>query len=297
MPIDLERKLGAARFGERHVGRDADTGRELLVTRLRLDATGLDEARKARVVEAARRYQGLVHPHIATLVTAGFTRPGQLIVAQELPPGAGEAPTNTATESGLETLIHLCEGLAYAHARGMVHGALTGDCVFRGGPHGTRIADFGVGAALFEAGALARLGARAPEIAPEVKSGGEPTPAADVYALGVVGLQLCSPPRSPGAPAEEAPLSERARRIPSIGPATVLARAIEADPKARFATAEEMLGHLRRIASQPPSPQPTRPVRRSPKSRVPREPEPPSAPEMSRGRGAGLVAWALVRSL
>jgi len=209
MPIDLERKLGAARFGERHVGRDADTGRELLVTRLRLDATGLDEARKARVVEAARRYQGLVHPHIATLVTAGFTRPGQLIVAQELPPGAGEAPTNTATESGLETLIHLCEGLAYAHARGMVHGALTGDCVFRGGPHGTRIADFGVGAALFEAGALARLGARAPEIAPEVKSGGEPTPAADVYALGVVGLQLCSPPRSPGAPAEEAPLSER----------------------------------------------------------------------------------------
>jgi serine/threonine-protein kinase len=296
MPIDLHEKLGATPFGERHLGQDADGGRALLVTLLPLDAAGL-EALKPRILDAARRYAGLVHPHICTPVTAGFTQAGRLVIAQEAPPGVGvEAEPVRADEPGADTLVHLCEGLAYAHARGTVHGALTGDCVFRGGQQGTRVADFGVGAALYEAGALGARSQTVVEMAPEVKAGAEPTAASDVYALGVIGIDLCSIGGSAAGSAGQS-LAERARRVPGIGLATVLGRAIEGDPKARYSTAEEMLGHLRSVVAPKATAQ-TRAssTRRPARSRAPKEPEPPAMPEMSYARGFGLILWALVRS-
>ena len=296
MPIDLHEKLGATPFGERHLGSDAASGRALLVTLLRLDAGSLDDTLKARVLDAARRYGGLVHPHICTPATAGFTQAGRLVIAQELPPGLGPgAETSHDTEPGVDTLVHLCEGLAYAHARGMVHGALTRDCVFRGGRQGTRVADFGVGAALYEVAALGARGRAIPEIAPEVKAGAEPTTASDVYALGVIGIDLCSTGGGPDESAAGHSLTARARRVPGIGLATVLGRAIESDPKARYATAEEMLGHLRSVVAPRPALQTRRPAPTRLRHR-PREPEPPAMPEMSYPKAFGLVLWSLMRS-
>jgi hypothetical protein len=296
MPIDLQERLGAGRFGERYIGHDPAAGRELLVTMPRLNVREIDGAGRARILEGARRYQGLVHPHICAFANAGFTQSGQLVIAQELPPGAGARAADSAGGSGLDVLVHLCEGLAYAHARGMVHGALTRDCVFREGTQSARVADFGVGAALYEAGMLGARSKGVAEIAPEVKAGAEPTPPSDVYSLGVVGIELCSGPGAGEAATTEDSLTERARRVPGIGLATVLSRAIEGDPEARYATAEEMLGHLRRVAAPHPVPQAARPGARRARSRRPREPEPPAVPEMSHLKALGLIGWALVRS-
>ncbi|MBM3472226.1 MAG: PASTA domain-containing protein [Armatimonadetes bacterium] len=293
MPIDLHEKLGTTPFGERHLGSDAATGQALLVTRLRLDDSRLDDTLKARILDAARRYAGLVHPHICAPATAGFTQAGRLVVAQEAPLSVGLGPgSGQAAESGVETLVHVCEGLAYAHARGMVHGALTRDCVFSGGPQGTRVADFGVGAALYETGTLAARSQAVTEIAPEVKAGAEPTTASDVYALGVIGIDLCS---TGGGPAAQS-LAERARRVPGIGLATVLGRAIESDPKARYATAEEMLGHLRNVAAPRTAPQARAATRKPARSRAPKQPEPPAVPEMSYPKAFGLILWTVLRS-
>jgi serine/threonine-protein kinase len=180
----------------------------------------------------------------------------------------------------------------------MVHGALTRDCVSGGGSHAARITDFGVGAALYEAGALAPLARRAPEIAPEVKAGGEPTPAGDVYSLGVIGLELCGPPSEPTESAGETSSAERARRVPGVGLASVLTRAVEADPKARFATAEEMLAHLRRLSAPRPAAAPARKPRERarPRRRPTPEPEPPEPPDMTRAQAFGRLTWALARS-
>jgi len=178
----------------------------------------------------------------------------------------------------------------------MVHGALTRDCLLREGPQGARVADFGVGVALYEAGVLGACGEKVPEAAPEVKAGAEPTTASDVYALGIIGIELCAVPSPAGAASTQDSPAETARHIPGAGLAAVLARAIESDPKARQPSAEEMLAQLRKIAIRPPPAPSARVTRKLPTPKPKKEPEPPAVPEMSYLRGLGLLLWGLTRS-
>jgi serine/threonine-protein kinase len=182
--------------------------------------------------------------------------------------------------------------MAYAHARGVVHGAFTRDCLVGDGADGVRIADFGAGGALYAAGQLAECGRDAREMAPEVRAGEEPTPAADVFSLGVVGILLCAAPGVAGGPQADT-LAEQARRVPGTGLASVLGRAIERDPAARYGSAEELLAHLRRVTTPRPAARPAAAQRRA---RPPREPDPSAVPEMGYGKALGLMLWALLRS-
>lgn len=295
MSVELERKLGAGAFVERYVGRDTVSGRALLVTVPKLSLRDADDALRARILGAARRHQGLVHPHICTPVLAGITESGELVIAQELPPGVESAATEVLPEPGIERLVHLCEGLAYAHARGMVHGALTSDCIFHAGAEGTRIADFGVGLSLYEAGILGSRGRNVSECSPEVRAGAEPAPTADVYSLGVIGIQLCSSPQDVGTRPTDDSLTNRAQRIASVGLASILARAIESDPSARYATAEEMLDQLRLVVAHR-APPPRAPIVAKPRKIEAAQPARVAVPEMSYLKAFGLLAWLLARN-
>jgi len=290
--LEVRERHSSGVFADRYVALDRSSGGKLLLSVPRLSPTDLDPVTRDRALQAIRRYDSLVHPHICTQLGAGVASSGHLWIAQELPDDADPSPGGSSASRAAETLTHVCEGLAYAHARGLVHGALTADAVVGADARNPRIADFGVAAALFEAGVLAELARGSSAAAPEVRAGGEPTAPADVYALGALGINGLAGGEADGSAEGPEALAVRARHIPAAGPAAVLERAVQPDPGARFRTAEEMLPQLRAVMA--PRGTMRAPQRRKP-SRV-EAAEPPAEPEMSHREAAGLILSAVVRS-
>lgn len=296
MALDVRRKHSRGAFADRYVARDETSDKDVLVSVVRADLGQLGEADRERVMAVVRRYQGLMHPHICAQLGAGFTPSGQLWIAQELPEGTQEsegddARTQPPASRGAEILTHVCEGLAYAHGRDLVHGALTRDAVILDEDRTPKVADFSVGAVLYEAGALADCAGETASAAPELVEGAEPTPASDVYALGALGVRLMTVPEDEETELSRTVLIERAHRVSVGGLASAFGRALEHEPDGRFHNAEEMLEQLRAVV-RPGAPRPAR--RRRP--RPAREPV-PAQPEMSHLKALGLMLWTTLRSL
>ncbi len=132
----------------------------------------------------------------------------------------------------LQIFRHVVTQVASAHAQRQVHGAISPDVIFlHAGPNGD------IEAALTGFGELT---ARAPYRAPELDDGAAPSQAADVYALGVVLIEMVLG----GAPTDaHDPQLERLRSIrtdpvrlmreaPGVPPSVLLALA--AEPGARY---------------------------------------------------------------
>ena len=310
MRLDLKERHSTGPFGERLVAVDEKTGANVLVSMPRLTIPEEDEEGRQRVLVVARRYLGLIHPHICSPIDVGFLRSGRLCVVQELPADQGTKSGALPSGNGL-VLTHLCEAMAYAHTRGLVHGAMTPDCLLGANGGEPRVADFGVGAALAEAGVLAGLGDGVAFAAPEIGEGQEPTPASDVYALGVLGIHLVAPLDETAHSPDD--LTAKAARIPESGLAATISRAIQPEPDGRFPAADDMLRALRAVVaprSSQDGPQAKSTVKRrgAPKSnakrqrasqqRKPRaERRTVTGPEMSYWKATGVMAWAAARSL
>ncbi|MEV7229490.1 protein kinase [Polymorphospora sp. NPDC051019] len=138
-----------------------------------------------------------------------------------------------------DVVAQVADALSYLHGRGIVHGDVKpGNLLVPadGGP--VRLVDFGVARAV--EGVPARATHATPEyVAPEVVAGAPPTPAADVYALGIVLFELlCG--RSPfrgGPPTEVINRHATCTPVPPPGLPSVLWPIIEdclaVDPAAR----------------------------------------------------------------
>lgn len=134
--------------------------------------------------------------------------------------------------------LELCRGLYAAHRNGVIHGDLkTNNIMLARTPDGaTRavITDFGLARHGEPGGPAVQSGMRggAPLfMAPEVRQGGRPTAASDVYALGVVMYLIVTgrPPRE-GRGGAKVPPKWRA----------VIARALDPDPARRYRSADEV---------------------------------------------------------
>jgi serine/threonine-protein kinase len=172
------------------------------------------------------------------------------------------------SSAALPLVQQMCEGLAAAHAEGVVHRDFKSSNVMlvpRAGESGTGsirvvITDFGVARAVEEnrgpealTGGAGFLGT--PEyMAPEQVTGGEISPATDVYALGVVLYQMVT-----GALpfTGDTPLAIAARRIDTAPPRPDLAapgldprwsrailRCLDRDPRRRFQHAPDVAAAL-----------------------------------------------------
>jgi eukaryotic-like serine/threonine-protein kinase len=218
-------------------------------------ASQLEHANVARIYDYGQEPDGLVY--IVMEYLSGYTLGNALGTRKRL-----------TLQRALDIMMQACAGLSAAHDRGIVHRDVKPDNIVlvpaqddEGRPVETvKVCDFGI-AALGTAKAPADHAAGTPEyMAPEQGLGEPATPAADVYACGIVLYEMLTGevPFTGTQPYKillkhqketPAPPSSVEPTIPPEIDAVVL-RALEKKPALRFQSARELRSELRRVVSK-----------------------------------------------
>lgn len=250
-----EREIAQGGMGVVYAGRDTLLERPVAIKVLRLEP-GRDS--RDEFLREARAAAALRHAHIVDVYDAGVERDLPYIVMEYVP---GETLRDLITREGpLEPLraaalaAQIAEALDYAHRHGVVHCDVKPGNILLSPEQGPKIVDFGIARAGTgtDDGSIAGT---APYIAPEVIERGVVDGRADVYSLAAVLYEMLtgSPPHLERDLAGMLTNHERRKPVPphERNPAVpqelsaVVARALQADPTQRFASAAEFAAALR----------------------------------------------------
>lgn len=255
----LEERLGSGGMAVVYRAIDLMLEREVAIKILR-ESYSDDPTFQERFRQEARAAANLSHPNIVTVHDFGLDR-GRLFIVMELVPGTnlknltrkkGRYTLNEATD----LLIQACAGVGYAHRAGLVHCDIKPHNLLITPDKRLKITDFGI------ARALASI---KPEeqsevvwgsplyFSPEQAAGAAPSPASDVYSLGVIFYELLTGrlPFIADSPAELARLHRETPPPPAskfnqeIPPELeqILLKTLAKEPAARFRNAD-ILGRV-----------------------------------------------------
>ena len=210
-----------------------------------------------RAGEEARLLARLSHPSLVPVYDAGTDENDRPWVVMELV--QGETLGDTIRRGALDPLRTarvgraVAEALAYVHAQGLVHRDVKPGNVLVGDDGRVRLTDFGI-ARLVDAAKVTATGmtvGTASYLSPEQVLGQRVTPAADVYALGLVLLECLTGRREYAGSTVEVALA-RLNRPPAVpadlpyGWPGVLSTMTAREPELR-PTAEQVAQQLARI--------------------------------------------------
>ena len=261
-------ELGAGGMGRVYRAHDPTLRRDVAIKVLRDDVlAGRD------LLTEARSASRLKHANICAIYEVGDDA-GQAFIAMELVDGRplsdriarGALPLRMA----LELAVQIGGALAHAHEHGVVHGDLKGHNVVVTAKGDVKLLDFGLASAPARAAldsithaatapaAGAGIAGTLPFMAPETLRGAPLTPAADVWAFGVLLHEMLTGERPfAGATAFErasAIMNDEPRALPASVPpalAAVVARCLEKPTARRYATARELVAALEPLLASP----------------------------------------------
>uniref|UniRef100_A0A7C2JZS2 Serine/threonine protein kinase n=1 Tax=Schlesneria paludicola TaxID=360056 RepID=A0A7C2JZS2_9PLAN len=193
----LEGLLGAGAMGRVYLARHRDLHRSCALKILPPRMAQSDPAYVARFINEGRAAASLVHPNIITVHAIGEIE-GHHYLEMEFV--AGQSLQQMLKDDGPMTperatslAARMAEGLAVAHAAGVLHRDLKPDNVLQTHLGVPKIADFGLAKRVALAPAqpgTAEIVGTPPYMAPELFQGQPATPSSDVYALGVCYYQM-----------------------------------------------------------------------------------------------------------
>jgi serine/threonine-protein kinase len=216
--------------------------------RSRGDATSLARLTRERQILASLR-----HPHIARLLDGGSTPAGQPYLVMELVDGAPIDRWCEHQGADLATRLTLfdqvCDAVAHAHARLVVHCDIKPSNVLVDGDGQVRLLDFGI-ARLVQSSAPDEAPALTPAYAsPEQLAGATPGTASDIFSLGRLLQRLTADPLPRGL---------RGRALQAVW-----AMAQAAEPAQRYDSVGALRAELQRLQQgHPVRAWPAGPVRR-----------------------------------
>lgn len=221
-------RIGAGGMGTVFRARDERLGRDVA---LKVCALDRGEDIDALLAEA-RVLASLDHPGIVAIHDAGRLDDGRPFYVMSLIDGrtlAGHLETVPGLPDRLRLFDRLCDTMAFAHARGIVHRDLTPTNVMIGRFGEVRVLDWGLAA---RAGQAAVAGGTSGYMAPEQR-GGAVDPRGDVFSLGALLRDMAR-----GA--------HRTSRYPAAPLASIVSRALAALPGDRYASVSALASDVRR---------------------------------------------------
>jgi tRNA A-37 threonylcarbamoyl transferase component Bud32 len=206
---DLGDRLGTGGMADVYRATDRVLHREVAIKVLR--ETADTETDRARFTSEARTLARLSHVNLVMVLDAGMTT-DQPFLVMELVEGTTLSERvqagRLAPDEVAEIAAQLADALAYAHGQGIVHRDVKPGNVLLGHNGRVKLADFGIARLIGDTVRHTRTGTAigtAAYLSPEQVRGDEVTPAADVYSLGLVLLEILSGERAfPGSPTESA---------------------------------------------------------------------------------------------
>ena len=248
-PYLLERELGHGSSGTVYLAR-ASVGVERFVAIKQIFAAPGSDAHRSALDEA-RILSELDHPNIVRLLDVVADDNGVALVTQYAPNGslAARLAANgpLSAPAVIDLLTPVADALASAHRRGIFHSDVKPSNILLTADNLGLLADFDIAA---YRGGVERVGVTlgsAAYLAPELLSGNPPSPASDVYSLGVVAYEALTGRLPFDGPTVEALLKKSERGTHEVldtqhfGPlAAVVERAMARLPRQRFDSAEDL---------------------------------------------------------
>jgi len=188
----IETKQGSGGMAVVFKARDLMLERTVAIKVLRKDYSG-NPAFRERFRQEAKAAANLSHPNIVTVHDFGFDNESLFIVMEFVP---GITLKTLITKRGRLTIddaipliVQACAGIGYAHRAGLVHCDVKPQNILITPDQRVKVADFGIARALasIHSDEQSSIVWGSPQyFSPEQASGKAPSPASDVYGLGVL---------------------------------------------------------------------------------------------------------------
>jgi serine/threonine-protein kinase len=266
----LEERLGSGGMAEVYRSKDQTLERTVAIKVLRKDYSQSAEFR-LRFHQEAKAAANLSHPNIVTVHDFGFSA-NQLFIVMEFVPGVDlktlmKGRGSFAIEEAIDLITQACAGLGYAHRAGLVHCDVKPQNMLVTPDRRLKVVDFGIARALATISPDERTDVvwGSPQyFSPEQAAGSAPSPASDVYSLGVIFYEMLTGrlPFIASTPQELARLHREALppsprrhnpRIP-IQLEQIILKVLSKEPSSRYRTADQLGRVLSNFRHQPPPP-------------------------------------------
>lgn len=237
--LELLDELGRGGMGTVYRARDRKLGRDVAVKFLPDELAARPEL-KARFLREARAMAALDHRGIVAIHDLR-EEDGQTFLVMELVEGSPLSKSiPVPPERALDVMAQVCDALAYAHARGVVHRDVKPENVLLDREGRAKVADFGIARMLREDRESALTGTgqimgTPAYMAPEALAGAAADARMDVFSCGVLLYQLLTGKLPVGGLDPLPPAIER-----------IVRRALQHEPAQRYRDAGEMRADLLR---------------------------------------------------
>jgi serine/threonine protein kinase len=252
----LEKRLGTGGMAVVFSARDLMLERTVAVKILR-ETYSSDPDFRQRFHQEAKAAANLSHPNIVTIHDFGLDA-GRLFIVMEFVPGTDlktmqQARGRFSVDEALNLIIQACAGIGYAHRAGLVHCDVKPHNILITPDQRVKVTDFGIARALVSINPdeQSEIVWGSPQyFAPEQAAGKPPSPASDVYSLGVVLYQMLTG-RLPFSASTAEELARLHRDVPptpprQINPAIpetldqIILKVLSKEPSARYRTADQL---------------------------------------------------------
>lgn len=226
--------------------------RPSLITQRSEDGSFLEKFRNE-----ARAIAALEHPNIVTVYDVGNSGSTYYMV-MELVKGTDlkkviKEKSPLPIPRALHIATQMCAGIGYAHRTGLVHADVKPQNILIGPEDAVKVTDFGIAQVLTNTQPMKRneiVWGSPHYFAPEQARGDQPTPAADVYAIGIVLFEMLTG-RLPysGTNQQELAMAHIREPIPPVTQfnphvpaslAQIIQKVMSKDPNGRYATADQL---------------------------------------------------------
>ena len=255
----LQETLGTGGMAVVYKARDLMLERSVAVKVLREDFSK-DPAFRERFRQEARAAANLSHPNIVTVHDFGLDQ-GHLFIVMEYMPGTDlksliKQKERFTVSEALELMIQACGGIGYAHRAGLVHCDVKPHNMLVTPEGRLKVTDFGIARALstISPDEHSDVVWGSPHyFSPEQAAGRPPSPASDVYSLGVILYEMVTG-RLPFVASDATELARMHREDKPVAPRyynssipsaleEIILKVLSKEPSSRYRTADQ-LGRL-----------------------------------------------------